>query len=354
MFENLSLSERTIAIQRLTALWALNECGLGGILHALQSPFTGLLVGSIAMICIAFICIFAENKWKAVMTSLAIVLIIKALVSPHSTPTAYIAVTFQAISGAIIYRYIPNLLLASMLFVTIGLIESGIQRLLTLTILYGNTIWEAIDIWGEWITKQWHVVILVSSSRLIIYIYLLIHFISGLFIGWLIYRMIKAIHRLWGDSQYELRLGRDDKKEFFMPGSGPRRKWKKFFLFIILMVGIVFAYTLGDNHTGIQKGLISVIRAVVLLAIWFIFLAPLVIKVLKKFLRKKHQQLSEQVAHTMDIIPLLAWILDKAWKETQHLSFFRRWKSFVIHALLYILQYKSIYDTYSDGTDTQS
>ena len=98
MFENVSSQERVIAIQRLTALWALNECGLGGILHALQSPFTGLLVGSIAMICIALICAFAEKKWQAAMTSLAIVLVIKALVSPHSTPTAYIAVAFQGVT----------------------------------------------------------------------------------------------------------------------------------------------------------------------------------------------------------------------------------------------------------------
>ena len=49
MFDNLTKEERTIAIQRLTALWALNECGLGGILHAVKSPFTGLVLGSIAM-----------------------------------------------------------------------------------------------------------------------------------------------------------------------------------------------------------------------------------------------------------------------------------------------------------------
>ena len=141
MFENISSQERVLAIQRITALWALNECGLGGILHALQSPFTGLLVGSIAMICIALICAFAEKKWQAVMTSLAIVLVIKALVSPHSTPTAYIAVIFQGVSGAFIYRYIPGLLFGSVLFACLGLIESAVQRLLVLTILYGNSLW---------------------------------------------------------------------------------------------------------------------------------------------------------------------------------------------------------------------
>src|SRR5690606_29531378 len=94
--------DRTLAIQRLTALWALNECGLGGLLHALNSPMTGLLVGSIAMVCIALICSLADDKWRTVMSSLLIVLIIKALVSPHSSPTAYVAVAFQGVTGALI------------------------------------------------------------------------------------------------------------------------------------------------------------------------------------------------------------------------------------------------------------
>ncbi len=178
MFAQISSSDRTIAIQRLTALWALNECGLGGFLHAIQSPFTGLLVGSLAMICIAFICSLSENKWQTMMTSLAIVLVIKALVSPHSTPTAYIAVIFQGVTGAFIYRYIPGLLFSSMLFVSLGLVESALQRLLTLTILYGNTLWEAINIWGEWVTKQWGVILPFSSSRLIIFFYLAIHLLA--------------------------------------------------------------------------------------------------------------------------------------------------------------------------------
>ena len=146
MFENLSSSQRTIAIQRLTALWALNECGLGGFLHAIQSPFTGLFVGSIAMICIAFICSLASGKWQTAMTSLVIVLVIKAIVSPHSPPAAYIAVTFQGLTGALIYSFIPGLLFGSLLFVCIGLMESAFQQLLTLTILYGNTLWQAYKI----------------------------------------------------------------------------------------------------------------------------------------------------------------------------------------------------------------
>lgn len=350
MFESLSQSERNIAIQRLTALWALNECGLGGVLHAFQSPFTGLLVGSIAMICIAFICALAEHKWKAIMSALVVVLIIKALVSPHSSPTAYIAVSFQAIAGALIYRYIPHLLFASLLFVSLGLIESAIQRLLTLTLLYGNTLWEAINIWGDLVTKKWGIMIPVSSSILIIYIYLFIHLLAGLFIGWFVWKIIGTTDKLWGESRFQLQLELADKKSFI--GSGKvKKKWKRYFLFGVLVVLILIAYSIG-NHSDFEKGLFSILRAVVLLTFWFVFLAPLLIKLLQRWLGRKHQELSSQVAHTMDMIPQLIWIIDKAWKETAHLTWIRRWKVFLIHSLLYILQYKSVHDPYPNRANT--
>ena len=194
MFKDISSADRTIAIQRLTALWALNECGLGGFLHAIQSPFTGLFVGSIAMICIALICSFTEHKWQTVMTSLAIVLVIKAFVSPHSAPTAYIAVVFQGVTGALIYKYIPGLFFSSVFFLCVGLLESALQRLLTLTILYGNTLWEAINKWGSWVTEKWNFVLPFSSSGMIIGFYLLIHLLAGIMIGWFIYKIIDC-HR---------------------------------------------------------------------------------------------------------------------------------------------------------------
>lgn len=353
MFENISPGERSVAIQRLTALWALNECGLGGMLHALQSPFTGLLVGSIAMICIAMICAFAQQKWQAVMASLVVVLIIKALVSPHSSPTAYLAVIFQGVTGALIYRFVPGMLLGSLLFACMGLLESAVQRLLVLTIIYGNSLWEAIDLWGAFVSERWGVMIPVSSSAILIYTYLAIHFVAGIVVGWFIYRIIRAIHRLWGSSKFQLQLNLEDRKAF-IEEKGKKKKWKRSLLFLVLIVMIITAYTINPQVTDVGKVIWVVIRAAVIFILWFVFLAPFMLKILKRFLAGKHQQLSEQVQHTMDIFPHLIWILDKAWKETKDHSLITRWKLFALHSLLYILQYQTSYDTYSDRADKTS
>lgn len=338
--------ERTRAIQRLTALWALNECGLGGLMHALNSPFTGLTVGSIAMCCIASICFFAKNKWPAVLSSLLVVLIIKGLVSPHSTPTAYLAVSFQAVAGACIYRWVPGLLFSSMLFVTIGLLESAFQRILTLTILYGNTLWKAIDMWGMYVTEKWGVVLPISSSRMLIGTYVLIYFLTGLVVGWLLYRLLISIRKHWSDVRYKLVLTPENQKVFlFTKKSASKSKRVFFFLAIILIILLSYMWL---NPSSVEEAWISIIRALLILIVWFAFLGPLMMKFVKKSLDKKHSALAEEVSHAMDAFPYLLWILDQTRKETKSLNGWPRAKNFVLYSLLYILQFRLADDPHID------
>lgn len=345
--------ERRLAIQRLTALWALNECGLGGILHAFNSPFTGLLVGSMAMMCIALICSMTDRKWSTVMTSLLIVLIIKALVSPHSTPTAYVAVIFQGVTGALIYRMIPSVLIASVMFFSLGLIESAVQRLLMLTLLYGNTLWEAIDLWGSWVADRWGMILPISSSRLIINIYLCIHLAAGLLMGWVAMRTIKSVLANWGQAASRLMLTRHDRKEFVKSGSKKGKRMKRWILFFVLILMIALAYFLNPGKDQAwQKTGVTLLRVAAILTLWFVFLAPLLVQWIQSFLKKKHERLAAEVSATMDMFPHILWILDKAWKETKEQGIIRRWKAFMVLTIVYVLQYQTSYDTDSDRTDT--
>jgi hypothetical protein len=347
--------DNTVAIQRLTALWALNECGLGGVMHAFNSPFTGLLVGGLAMVCITFICAFAKNKWRTVMTSLIIVLIIKALVSPQSPPTAYIAVAFQGVAGALIFRLISNVLIGSLLLFTIGLLESAFQRVLTMTIIYGNPLWEAINIWGKKIAESWGVMIPVSSSQLLIAIYVSIYFLFGLLMGWTTWRALKAVKQRWGDAAYQLQLRQEDRMEFMGRNKkSVKRKWLRYAVLGLVVVMIPLAYSqIMSAESSLEKGLMTLLRVTIILILWFVVVAPFLIKIIQSLLRKKHKQLADEVSHTMDMFPQLLWIINKAWNETNELRRLKRWKTFLVLTMAYILQYRTIDDTNSYGADPQ-
>jgi len=129
--------QRKAAIQRLTALWAFAESGLGGVLHALQVPFTGLIVGGMAIVLISLIAWFAQPKYRQVLQSTLIVLIVKAMVSPHTPPTAYLAVSFQGLLGFGLFSLFRVNLVSILLLAVISMLESAIQKLLVLDLFAG-------------------------------------------------------------------------------------------------------------------------------------------------------------------------------------------------------------------------
>ena len=135
-------------------------------MHAFGSPFTGIFVGGISILLITLIALYSKRVWVTLIKALCIVLLVKLSVSPHSPITAYVAVSFQAIFGALIFslfsvRAIPILLLGTVTF-----LESAMQKLLVLTILYGTSFWDAIDVYGTWVSEKLAFLPIVISSFL--------------------------------------------------------------------------------------------------------------------------------------------------------------------------------------------
>ncbi|MDX5320402.1 MAG: hypothetical protein LPK45_04875, partial [Bacteroidota bacterium] len=77
---------------RLIALWGLAESGLGGYMHAMKIPFTGIFVGGSAVIILSLLASLSEKRFQTLLRATLVVLLIKFTVSPHTSPFAYIAV----------------------------------------------------------------------------------------------------------------------------------------------------------------------------------------------------------------------------------------------------------------------
>src|SRR5436190_12902828 len=138
---------------RLIALWVLCEAMLGGIIHGFKIPVSGLIVGSCAVICICLIAYYVPAK-GAIIKATIIVAVFKMMLSPQAPPPAYIAVFFQGLMGELLFWKKRFFSLSCLLFGVIALLESGLQRILTLTIIYGNDLWKVINDFINGITKQ--------------------------------------------------------------------------------------------------------------------------------------------------------------------------------------------------------
>ena len=243
-----------MAIERLTALWALSESGLGGILHAMKIPLSGIIVGGFAVILISLIGFFAENKFASIVKATIVVLLVKFIASPHSPLQAYFAVSFQGILGAIILDKISYYKIGTMLLAVAGLLESAVQKLLILTVLYGTSFWEAINIFykniaGELSIKNTNI----SGSEIIIVAYLSVYLICGIIIGRIAGIFPAHIIRLYSEDKSikKLRILYLNNKVNFTPASIASKKRNIIKPIIIPVMIILFVFRFSSFYCHI-------------------------------------------------------------------------------------------------------
>ncbi|HEM49313.1 MAG TPA: hypothetical protein ENO27_03785, partial [Caldithrix sp.] len=227
--------------KRITAIWALSEAALGGVLHALRIPFTGLFIGSSAVLFITLIS-YLDNKRGAILKATLLVMTVKAIVSPHSPINAYLAVAFQGIIGELLFMLIRSKRIAAFLLGFFSLLESSLQKILVITIVFGQNVWEAIDVFSEYVLSQFlfrtDSAEIISISIILISIYISIHLSAGIIIGiWAPRLAVNVKIRVQGMQMIELPELKPLK--IVQPKLRKGRKiWKKFSTVSILMLAI--------------------------------------------------------------------------------------------------------------------
>ena len=326
-----------IAIERLTALWALNECGLGGFMHAFSSPFTGIIVGGISILLISLIAFYAKNTWSTLFKALCIVLLVKLSVSPHSPITAYVAVSFQAIFGAIVYSLFSVKSFTIILLGGITFLESAVQKLLVLTVLYGQSLWEAIDVYGVWVSDKLAFLQLTFSSKSLMLLFVSFYFLSGIVVGFLIIRTISIIKTTDETAimyvPKSIHIEGQTEKKSFLP-----KKTLMFWgvtLFIILIPILMF----DTKYGGLEKGIYILARSFLILFLWYFIVGPLLLKGLNKILAKSKSQYQSDIRNTLDLFPYLRDLIRQAWQDSKVHKGRNRMQHFLAKSIVYSIHF---------------
>lgn len=314
------LTQLPNAAERITALWALSEAALGGILHAFRIPFTGLFIGGSAVIFITLIALFSDKK-NAVLKATLLVMIIKALASPHTPLNAYISVAFQGLTGELLFRWSKFPAISAALLGVLSLLQSALQKVLVLTLLFGQNLWESIDLFGNYVLKQFSFLGIGAESLQIsmslISIYILIHLAAGLAAGLWAPRLAQSISREWRHSA-ALAV-----PEFLdEPPARPRqrKRWKRLSNLAILTVFLCifigsYLFPVFEKTQG-TAALLMIFRSVLIMSFWYIFLAPVLLKYLHQILRKKKTLYSAEIANLLAMLPFLRLLVKQCWRAT--------------------------------------
>lgn len=339
---SINISDEQTLLIRLTALWALSEAGLGGIMHLFRSPFTGILVGGSAVLLIALIAFFSKKPAVAISKALIIVLIIKAMVSPHSPLPAYFAVGFQGLVGILLFSLIPSFRLAALLLGIFALIESALQKLLTLTILFGKSLWDALDTFIDHVLQKFNVLtegVTAQGSYWLVGLYLGVYLVSGMLIGWLAGRLPN-----------EIKLATQRLKppktasglEVDQPSSIARKNfWQKRSFQWGFMIGLflLVVYFLVPKSQTLLAPIWLLIRVVGIIVLWYFLVAPILMQILQGILRRKASDYQREVSAALDLFPVFRYLAKVAWYETASLRGWKRWKELAIRTITYALLY---------------
>jgi hypothetical protein len=313
---------------RLVALWVICEAFAGGIMHGIKLPFTGLIISSLAITCIILIAWHVPSK-TAIIRATVIVAIFKLMLSPYSPFTAYIAVFFQGLVGQLLFSGKKRFFaFCSVILAVAGLVESAIQRILVLMVVYGNDLWKAVN---QFIHKLTGDKSITNYSLAIAVIYVSIHAVIGVCIGIYAARLAKRSVE-WRSMYPELIITETDKSKDPVAATGRKSKVKWFFWICWLLLLAAFVHSsFFPEVSFLPADEVSkiIVRSVLIILGWYLVLSPLLMLVLKRILLNERLKKKEEVFEVMHLIPQTRFIFSKSWQNAAKEEGFERVKLFV-------------------------
>jgi MFS family permease len=217
------------------------------------------------------------------------------------------------------------------------MLQSALQRIIVLTIIFGKSLWESIDIFGNYVIDQFHFFNIDQSnidiSMWLISIYILIHLIAGVFVG--IYSA-----RIPGWVKEEMESGKDFSisiNDYIELKSKHRKRKKKWFLkpsgiFIILLalsiVVLTYVFPQFEDSQG-KMAIVMIVRSIVIMLFWYIVVGPLLRKMYNRYLSKKKSKYAIEVEQSIRFMPMLKELVVYCWKISKNQPGLKRYKYFI-------------------------
>ena len=326
-------------IQRLTAFWAFSEAGLGGVLHLTRLPFKGILIAGAATLFITLITQFSKIKGN-ILRSTVLVIVVKFLVSPYTPITAAIAVFAQGLLGELFFssqRFRKILIPAFSIFIQF---ITAVQKILIVTILFGQNFWIAVDDLANSILNQFTKVERIEFSYLIIVIYIAVHVVAGLLVGLFILKLIKYLNEAettGGEKIIEFKP-----TEFSVTNAASKKHWFQkpsgliILIFVLVVLGLSF-FLPDWTKSNFVDIILMIVRAIIIIALWYILLAPMLRKILSKLLSKHKTKRLEEIDDILQFFPMLKQIVIFSWNNSKSYRGIKRIKTFIFRVILYAL-----------------
>lgn len=318
------------AVERLTALWAFTESGIGGFLHAFHLPFSGLLVGGLSILWISLIARFSKTPSKSILQAGIIVLVLKGILAPQSPPGAYFALLIQIALGALVFKGKRNFALKAFVLSVVTILLSAFQKIIILTLLFGQPLWDSINSFGAQTAAQLSPYFPgISLSEFFIALFIGVYLLGGLIIG-------KFIHDLM-NYEFQVREMPLDHETILTPKN---RKTKRLPILFLVVTALLIVAVQGFWLNQWTIAFSSLFRALLVLALWFFLLLPLLRLAARRKTVRWKELYQKQIESVQSLIPAVALLLKQA-RKTAKTEKKKGFRALFILWLEYVLSYET-------------
>jgi len=340
------MPDKKLITKRLTAIWALTETTLGGLLHALHIPLTGIFIGGAAIIFITLIAYFSEQKYSIIKATI-IVLIVKGLVSPYTPIAAYFSVLLQGILGQLLFINKKHISLSTFVLSISTMLLFGFQKVIVYTVVFGKTLWQSIDTFTNFIIDQFHIMgqnsQTIHFSMIIISGYIFIHLAFGIFIGIVAGRIPGWLITSINDNDYYIKGIKNELTAKSIPylhkkSKNSKTKLRIIIFSIISIVLLILSYFIPNSESNfLIEVVLMIFRAVMITLVWYFYLAPLLVYHSKKYLKKQQNIYAEEVQEILNLFPYLRNILSQCWLKSSDQKGLKKYQLFFSYSIITIL-----------------
>ncbi len=217
---------------------------------------------------------------------------------------------------------------------------SGFQKLLVVTLVFGNTFWKSTDIFLNYIISQFtqDTFTGIRYSYILAGVYIGIHLISGFFFGIAAGRIPFSLQFLNSSVNDEIKLLNN---ELFVEKRIKRKWWTRPSGIIIILSSIsaaILSYMspISGNNLAVDI-VIMIVRSLVIMFLWYTFLSPFILKLFQQYLSRKSRSYSVKIETMVSTFPRFRILISHAWSRTSDQKGFIRIKNFILLSFLFLL-----------------
>ncbi|OGU75977.1 MAG: hypothetical protein A2V93_11100 [Ignavibacteria bacterium RBG_16_34_14] len=121
------------------------------------------------------------------------------------------------------------------------------------------------------------------------------------------------------------------KKRWFQKPSG-----LAILFFFLVVLGLSF-FLPDQANSDFMFIILMIIRAIIILTLWYFLLSPLLRKILSKILSKHKSERLEEIDDILQFFPILKQIVFFSWNNSKRVRGIKKIKTFIFRVILYTL-----------------